>query len=476
MDRYGIFVDGSWQETGEWEDVRNKFTGEVLARVSVASREDVARAVRAARLAADRGPLPAYQRYEILLRARDLLTERVEDFARTIAAESGKPLKEARVEVSRAVQTLTLSGEEAKRIHGEGVPVEAAPGAENRLAFTIRAPVGVVCAISPFNFPLNLAAHKIAPALAAGNAVVHKPAGTTPLTAAKLCQVLVDAGLPPGYLNLVFGPGARVGDWLLEDPEIDMYTFTGSPAIGERIKAKSGLRRVTLELGNNSAVIVHKDAELATAARLSAARAFANAGQVCISVQRIYVQKDILDAFSDELVRATQALKVGDPLDPGTDVGPMISEAEAARAEDWVHEAVEGGAKLLTGGTREGPLFQPTVLADVHASMKVVCNEVFAPVVTVIRYDTIDEAIEAVNDSHYGLQAGIFTESLEVAMEAARRIRVGGVMVNDTSSFRADLMPYGGVKGSGMGREGPKYAVEEMTDLKVIVLNLKGAR
>lgn len=475
MERYGLFIDGGWRETGRWQEVRNKFTGEVIAQVSMASQEDVAQAVRAARRAADRGPLPPYQRYEILKRAGELLAERAEEFARTIAAEGGKPLKEARVEVSRAIQTLTLSGEEAKRIHGEGVPVEAAPGSENRMAFTIRVPVGVVCAISPFNFPLNLAAHKIGPALAAGNAVVHKPAGATPVTAAKLCQLLIDAGLPPGYLNLVFGPGSQVGEWLLENPEIDMYTFTGSAAVGERIKAKSGLRRVTLELGNNSAVIVHRDADLAAAAHLSAARAFANAGQVCISVQRIYVHQDVVDAFTEALVAATRALKVGDPLDPETDVGPMISEAEAARAEAWVQEAVAGGARILTGGTREGVLFQPTVLVDVQPHMKVVCNEIFAPVVTVIPYETLNEAIEAVNDSPYGLQAGIFTESLEVAMEAARRIRVGGVMVNDTSVYRADLMPYGGVKGSGIGREGPKYAIEEMTDLKLVVLNLKGA-
>ena len=475
MERYGLFIDGGWRETGRWQEVRNKFTGEVIAQVSMASQEDVAQAVRAARRAADRGPLPPYQRYEILKRAGELLAERAEEFARTIAAEGGKPLKEARVEVARAIQTLILSGEEAKRIHGEGVPVEAAPGSENRMAFTIRVPVGVVCAISPFNFPLNLAAHKIGPALAAGNAVVHKPAGATPVTAAKLCQLLIDAGLPPGYLNLVFGPGSQVGEWLLENPEIDMYTFTGSAAVGERIKAKSGLRRVTLELGNNSAVIVHRDADLAAAAHLSAARAFANAGQVCIAVQRIYVHQDVVDAFTEALVAATRALKVGDPLDPETDVGPMISEAEAARAEAWVQEAVAGGARILTGGTREGVLFQPTVLVDVQPHMKVVCNEIFAPVVTVIPYETLNEAIEAVNDSPYGLQAGIFTESLEVAMEAARRIRVGGVMVNDTSVYRADLMPYGGVKGSGIGREGPKYAIEEMTDLKLVVLNLKGA-
>ncbi|HEY8530903.1 MAG TPA: aldehyde dehydrogenase family protein, partial [Limnochorda sp.] len=413
MERYGLFIDGAWRETGRWQEVRNKFTGEVIAQVSVASQEDVAQAVRAARRAADRGPLPPYQRYEILKRAGELLAERAEEFARSIAAEGGKPLKEARVEVSRAVQTLTLSGEEAKRIHGEGVPVEAAPGSENRLAFTIRVPVGVVCAISPFNFPLNLAAHKIGPALAAGNAVVHKPAGATPVTAAKLCQLLIDAGLPPGYLNLVFGPGSQVGEWLLENPEIDMYTFTGSPAVGERIKTRSGLRRVTLELGNNSAVIVHRDADLATAARLSAARAFANAGQVCISVQRIYVHRDVVDAFREALVAATRALRVGDPLDPETDVGPMISEAEAARAEAWVQEAVAGGARILTGGTREGALLQPTVLVDVRPDMKVVCNEIFAPVVTVIPYETLNEAIEAVNDSPYGLQAGVFTESLE---------------------------------------------------------------
>ncbi|QIA27641.1 aldehyde dehydrogenase family protein [Thermaerobacter sp. PB12/4term] len=469
---YGLFIDGHWVERDENLPVRNKYTGEVIGYVARATRDDVERAVTAAQRAYRENPLPPYRRYQILKRASELIRERKPELARTIAAEAGKPLKDALAEVDRCTQTLEISAEEAKRIHGEQVPIEAAPGAENRLAFTLRVPVGVVAAISPFNFPLNLAAHKVGPSLAAGNAVVLKPATATPLSAVHLVQALADAGLPPGYLNLVTGAGGEVGEWLLADPRIAAYTFTGSAAVGERIKAASGLRRVVLELGNNSATIVCADADLDLAAARCARGAFANAGQICLSVQRIYVQRPVYEAFLEKLVAETRKLKVGDPLDPETDVGPMISEAEAERAEAWIREAVEQGARVLCGGRRQGAVLEPTVLVDVRPDMKVVCQEAFAPLVTVAPFEDVDEAIAMVNDSFYGLQAGIYTRDLQTAMKAARRIEVGGVMVNEIPNWRVDLMPYGGVKGSGIGREGPRYAIEHLTDLRLVVFNL----
>lgn len=453
-------------------NVYNKFTGEPIGSVPKATRDDTAAAVAAAYAAFRAGPLPPYRRFEILQGAARLVLEQKDRLARLIAAEAGKPLKEALLEVDRSVQTLELSGEEAKRIHGEEIPVAASPGSENRLAFTVRDPVGVVAAISPFNFPLNLVAHKVGPALAAGNTVVLKPASSTPLTSLELAEVFTEAGLPPGHLQVVTGSGSEVGEWLLADERIAFYTFTGSPAVGSRIKAASGLRGVALELGSTSAAIICADADLDTAADLSARRAFANAGQVCLSVQRVLVHEDVMDEFQQKFLAVTGSLSVGDPLDPDTDVGPMISEAEASRAEAWIQEAVEGGASVLAGGTRQGPLLQPTVLAGAGPDDKVVCEEIFAPVVTLIPFAEIDEAIAAVNDSPYGLQAGIFTRDIDTAFRAARRIHAGGVIINDTPAYRADLMPYGGVKNSGIGREGPRYAVEAMTELKVIVLNL----
>lgn len=452
--------------------VRNKYTGEIIAHVPRATREDVDRAVGAALQAFRQQPLSPYRRFEILRGAAEAIRGRRRELAETIAAEAGKPLTEAFVEVDRCAQTLEISAEEAKRIHGEQVPVEAAPGSENRLAFTIRMPIGVVCAISPFNFPLNLAAHKVGPALAAGNTVVLKPATATPLSSFHLADALREAGLPENHLHVVVGAGSDVGEWLLDDPRIAAYTFTGSAAVGKRIKERSGLRRVVLELGNNSAVVVCADADIRRAADLCARRAFASAGQICLSVQRIYVQRAVYKTFTEYLLTVTRSLKVGDPLDPETDVGPMISEAEAARAEQWIREAEAQGARVLCGGHRQGALLAPTVLSDVTPDMKVVCQEIFAPVVTLTPFDELDQAIAMVNDSPYGLQAGIFTRDLEAAFRAARHIEVGGLIVNDTPTYRVDLMPYGGVKESGLGREGPRYAIEHLTDLRIVVFNL----
>ncbi len=451
--------------------IRHKYTGEVLGELPVATKGDVDAAVARARRAAKR-PLSPYERYEILMNAAELVRARKEEFARTICREAGKPIQQARGEVDRGYQTLVASAEEAKRIAGEVVSLEGSPAGRGRIGFTLRRPVGVVCAITPFNFPLNLVAHKVGPGLAAGNALVLKPSNLTPLTAVLLAEALREAGLPEGYLNLVHGPGRQVGELLLEHPGIDMYTFTGSAAVGRRIRQAAGLRKVALELGNNSANVVCADAPLERAAKSLAAMAFAYAGQTCISVQRIYVQRPVYDAFLELFEREARALRVGDPEDESVHVGPMISEEEARRAEAWVREAVEGGATLRMGGERRGAVLLPAILTDVKPEMKVVCDEVFAPVVSVQPFESVDEAIAEVNASRYGLQAGVFTRDAHVAFRFARELEVGGVIINDTSSYRVDLMPYGGVKESGLGREGPRYAVEEMTDPVLVVWNL----
>lgn len=469
--RWGLYINGRWREGSRYVPVLHKYRQEVMAEVAEADEALVDEAVRAAQGALEERPLSPYRRFEILRRAADLLSQRREEFALTIAREAGKPLKYARVEVDRAIQTISLSGEEAKRIHGEQVPVDAAPGAEGRLAFTLRVPVGVVCAISPFNFPLNLVAHKVAPALAAGNAVVLKPATYTPLTSLMLAQLLEEAGLPPGYLNVVVGGGRTVGEALLRHPGIALYTFTGSPEVGERVKAATGLRRVILELGNNSPNLVARDANLDQAAQLLARFAYLYAGQFCISVQRIYVERPAYEPFLEKFVAAARAMKLGDPEEPDTDIGPLISEDDARRVEAWVEEAVQGGARRVLGGPRQGVLYPATVLTDVRPEMKVVCQEVFGPVASVVACSSFEEAIQQANDTEYGLQAGVFTRSLDRAVQAARSLRMGGVIVNDTSGFRVDLMPYGGVRRSGIGREGPRYAIEEMTDLRIVVLN-----
>ncbi len=449
--------------------VVHKFTGATLDEVAVAGATDVDAAVLAARGAGER-PLNPAERHRVLTAVADAVRSDADGLATLIAREGGKPRKDALTEVARAVETLTLSAMEARRLGGEVVPVEGSPGAEDRLAFTLRVPVGVVAAITPFNFPLNLVCHKVGPAIAAGNAVVLKPASATPLTAIRLVELFADAGLAPGVFNMVLGPGATVGEALLRHPGVDLYTFTGSPPVGRRIKEATGLRRVLLELGNNSPNIVCADADLERAAMLLARRGFGSAGQSCISVQRIYVERDAFEPFLDRLLEETGHLVTGDPEDPATDVGPMISEAEARRAEAWIREAVDGGARVLLGGDRQGAVLQPTVLVDVTPAMRVVCDEVFAPVVSVVPVDSLHEAIEASNATEYGLQAGIFTASLGHAVVAARRLRFGGVIVNDASAFRADVMPYGGVRGSGAGREGPRYAVEEMTEVRVVVI------
>jgi succinate-semialdehyde dehydrogenase/glutarate-semialdehyde dehydrogenase len=466
-----VLIGGEWVPTGARLEVHDKFDGTVVGTVGRATREVTERAVAAAQAAFRSTPFPAYRRYEVLSQAARLLEQRRAEVLGTMVAESGFTASDCANEFARCLQTLALSAEEAKRITGEIIPVQGAPGQDDRkLAFTVRMPVGVVCAITPFNAPLNTVAHKIAPALAAGNSVVLKPASYVPMTAALLCQVLVEAGVPPGYLSCVFG-GSDVGTWLLEDPRVRFYTFTGSTEVGRIIQRHAGLRRTQLELGNISATIVCADAKLAVAAEKCVGASFRKAGQVCTSVQRILVERSVLPAFADELLARTRGLKAGDPRAKDTFVGPMIAEKEAVRAESWVREAAGAGARLLVGGRRERAVLEPTILADVTPAMKVVAEEIFAPVISLVPFDTFDEAVAVANDTPFGLAVGLFTSDLTRALEAVRRLEMGSIHVNDTSSSRVDLMPYGGIKDSGFGQEGPRYAIRDMTEERLVTFN-----
>ncbi|SDX48406.1 aldehyde dehydrogenase family protein [Salimicrobium album] len=472
MEDFKLYIDGQWVDTEEKAEVLDKYSMEPYASVPQASEKEVDQAVKAAEDAYNEGPLPPYERFKILKKVSELMQERKEDLALTITKEAGKPLKQARTEIDRATQTVELSAEEAKRISGEGVPVEASPGSENRMAFTIRVPVGVVGAISPFNFPMNLVCHKIAPAIAAGNAVVLKPASKTPVTALKLASLFHEAGLRKGLFNVVIGSGSTVGNQMMQDERISLYTFTGSSKVGLKLKQNTGMNKLILELGNNSPVIIDKHADIDKAAENTAAKSYAFAGQTCISVQRLYVHEEVKKEFENKFIQALKKLKVGDPNDPDTDVGPMIGEKEAEAAVEWIEEAKSGGATVLHGGTRKGALLEPTVLTDVDESMKVVSEEVFAPVVSILSFSNLKEGVKEVNKSKYGLQGGIFTQNVNNAFYAARNVQVGGFMVNDSSQYRVDLMPYGGVKESGWGKEGPKYTIEDMTEERLVVMNL----
>lgn len=454
--------------------VLDKYTGERIGEVPVAGAEGVDRAVRDAHDAFSFwSERPAHERARILRTAAGLIEARRDEFATTIAREAGKAWKHAVGEVNRGIETFTFSAEEARRIHGETVPMDASTAGEHRVGFYLRMPVGVVAAITPFNFPLNLVAHKVGPALAAGNTIVLKPAEETPLTAVLLADVLAQAGLPDGALRLVHGDGPGTGEPLAAHPIPAKVSFTGSPPVGRRITQVAGLKRVTLELGNNSGTIVEPDADLEKAVPRTVMSAFANAGQVCLSLQRLYVHAAIYDTFVAEFVKQTRALRVGNPLDRDIDVGPLVSDEAADRATQWIHDAVTAGATLLAGGRREGRLVWPTVLADTTPEMAVMCREAFAPLVSIVRYDTFDQALRWLADSEYGLQAGVYTNDLRKAFEAVRRLDMGGVMVNDTSIFRADHMPYGGNRMSGIGREGVRFAIEEMTSIRMVVVNLE---
>ncbi len=459
--------------SGETITVRSPYDGHEIARVPACGPTEVDRAVAAATAALHDDPLPAWKRAEILDTAAHALRERVDEFARIIAEEAAKPIKTATVEASRAVSTFTFSALAARDLAGEIVPMEASDAGAGKLGFTLRRPIGVVGAISPFNFPLNLVAHKVAPAIAAGCPVVLKPASQTPISAIALAELLLDeCGLPPGHLNLVTGSGGSVGSAIVEHEGIAMITFTGSPEVGWDIKAKAPRKKVGLELGNNAPVIIEPDADVVTAATKIAVAGFSHAGQSCISTQRVYVHEDLGDAFLAELVPRVESLVVGDPLDPETDVSALISQAERDRVAGWIEEATAAGAKVATGGTVRDGVLEPTVLTDVASDMKICSLEVFGPVVGVQRYRRLDEAIALANDTRYGLQAAIFTADLSKALQAVQQLDFGGVLVNEVPTFRTDQMPYGGLRDSGNTREGPKYAVEEMTEPRLVVVQL----
>lgn len=464
-------IGGEWVETGEWIEVRSPYDGSLVARVAKAGAAEARAAVDAAERAM-RDPLPAHARAEILVRVAGHLERRHEEAARTICAEAGKPLKAARVEASRAISTFTMAAVEARKLTGEMIPMDASQAGEGKLAFTVRHPIGVVGAISPFNFPLNLVAHKIAPALAAGCAVVLKPASQTPLSALLLAELEEEAGLPPGWLNVLVGPAAELGDVLVEDERVKLLTFTGSGPVGWRLRERAPRKRVNLELGNATPVIVETDADLEQAAAKLAGNAFSFAGQSCISVQRIYVHRAVHDDFLARFLPRVEALVAGDPADETTDVGPLIDRANRDRVLAWIEEARAGGAEILAGGALEGELLRPTVIGNAGPALKVSCEEVFGPVCTVSAYDTLDEAIERANGTRFGLQAGIFTASLSAALRAAGELEFGGVTVNEAPTFRADQMPYGGIKDSGNTREGPAFAVREMTEERLVVVQL----
>jgi acyl-CoA reductase-like NAD-dependent aldehyde dehydrogenase len=464
-----LWIGGEYRSTSSYMELKNPFNLEGLAQIGIASQEDVDSAINAAEQARVKmAELPAFQRAEILEKVVQLLKDEHEECARIIALEAAKPLKTARMEVDRTIMTYTFAAHEARKIQGETVPMDAAPGGQGRLAFTVREPLGVIAAITPFNFPMNLVAHKVGPAIAAGNSVILKPASQTPLSAYKIAEYFHRAGLPAGALNVITGSGRSIGDILMKDDRIKMITFTGSPEVGSYIRGNSGLKRVTLELGSNSALIVDEGVDLEQVIPRVVNGAFAYQGQVCISIQRIYVHENIFETFVEQFVRITQKLKAGNPLEEDTDISAMITRGDVQRTQSWVDEAVRNGAELTLGGRAEEGIFLPTVLVNVPATEKVSCEEVFAPVVHINTFTEFSEAINLVNDSKYGLQAGIFTNDIHKALQAAKKLEVGGVMINEIPTFRVDQMPYGGVKMSGMGREGIKYAVEEMTELKLI--------
>ncbi len=464
-----MWIGGAEVTAPKTRDILVPFDGTVAGTVFEAGPEQVRAAIAAAQAAVPvMRSLSRFERGGILSRARAILLERKEEMARTIALESGKPIREARVEVDRGLFTLLFSAEEAHRLAGEEVPLDAHIAGAGRMAMTIREPLGIIAAITPFNFPLNLSLHKIGPAIAAGNAVVHKPASATPLCALLLARIFHEAGLPAGALNVITGPGSTIGDLLTQDSRIAMITFTGSPDVGQRIRSLAGMKRVTLELGSNSAVIVEPDADFAKAIPRCVAGAFAHSGQVCISIQRIYVHSSVFQSFTERLAAETAKLQTGHPLEDATDISSLINEAEAERISRWIDEAVAAGATLLTGGVRHRATITPAVLTQVPNGINISCREAFGPVVAVNSYDTLDEAIALVNNSDFGLQASIYTQNLGHAFRAAREVHVGGFHINEVPAFRADQMPYGGVKLSGTGREGPKYAIEEMSEIKLI--------
>lgn len=473
LGEFSSFIGGKWIETSEAVDVFSPYDGSLVAIVHQAGAQEIETAIaNASESFQSMRRMPVWKRAAALEKISAGIAARREEFALTIALEAGKPLKTARAEVDRAIFIYKVAAEESKRIYGEIVPLDWQPGMEGREAHIHLVPLGPVAGITPFNYPVSLVAHKVAPALAAGDPIIIRPASQTPVSAIKLAQVVSEAGLPEGAFSVVPST-TRIAAPLVEDERIRLLTFTGSPAVGWALKGQAGRKRVTLELGGNAGVIVHRDADLRYAAERVAWGGFQYAGQSCISVQRVYIHADVYETFRDELVRRVKALKAGDPLDESTDVGPLIDQGAAERVEAWVEEARQGGAQVLAGGLRNGNLWQPTILAELEPSMRVSCQEVFAPLVGLYRYTDVREAIQAVDNSDFGLQAGLFTNDLAVVHEAFENIEVGGLMVNDVSTFRIDHMPYGGVKESGTGREGLRYAIQEMSEMKLMAFNYR---
>jgi acyl-CoA reductase-like NAD-dependent aldehyde dehydrogenase len=465
-----LFTAGGWRDGDSVEALPDKYTGETVAEVHYPSRPQTEAALAALADAQQRVRWTPYERYQALARASELLSERADAAARTMVTDSGFTLGDARREVDRAVQTLLLCGEEAKRLAGEMVPIDGAPGVRDRLAFTVYHPLGVVCAITPFNSPLNTVLHKVGPALAAGNAVLLKPASQTPLTAALVIELLLDAGVPPELMAMLNGGGRTVGQWLLESPVPAFYAFTGSTEVGEHIHRSIGLRRAQLEMGSISSTIICDDADLDRCLPLCVNAGFRKAGQVCTSVQRLYVHEAVTADVVAGLAKLLSGKKVGDPADPDTFVGPLISPAEAQRVESWTRGAAAQGAEVVAGGQRDSAVVSPTVLAGVTPDMTVMAREIFGPVVVVRGFGDLEQAIEEINDTPYGLAAGIFTRDLNRALTAAQRLRMGSVHINETSSSRVDMMPYTGVKASGLGKEGPWWAIREMSEERLITM------
>lgn len=467
-----MHVGGEWVDKPQKIEVLNPFDGTVVDTIPKGDHNDIAKALETAERGAKvMAKMTGYERYEILHKVSEMMAERVDELARTITLEEGKILAEATIEASRAGEIITLSAEEAKRLYGEVIPLEGAPGVQGKFGFTVRVPCGIVVGISPFNFPLHLVCHKIGPAIAAGNAIVLKPATDTPLSALKLVELFLEAGTPPEAVQCVTGSGGEIGDALCSDRRVRKITFTGSRDVGEHICHVAGLKRVTMELGSNSPLIIMPDADPEKAAQAAAASGYSNAGQVCISTQRVIAHEKIYGDFLDAFKTTVEGISTGDPMEEPTKMGPMIRENDAVRVSEWVHEAVSDGAELLTGGDRNGQIYAPTLIANVKPEMKISCDEVFGPVVGVARVGNIDDAIALANDTNYGLSAAIFTQNIDWAMKFVREVESGNLMVNWGTQWRADLMPYGGVKESGMGKEGPKYAVQEMTEIKMAIFH-----
>ena len=467
------FVNGEWLIEGrERLKVVSPYSGEVIGEQVIASKNDVERALQSAfDSKKEIKAIPAYKRANILKKAAELLHEKRDSFAKLISLELGKPLKNTLDEVARSVETLQLSGEEAKRLIGESIPGDASERGTNVIAMTFRVPIGVVAAITPFNSPLNLVCHKVGPAFAAGNTVILKPAPQSSLIATALLELLIEAGFPPSAVNMVLG-GVEIGQQIVKDDRVNVISFTGGTVASRNICSIAGMKKVLLELGGNAATIIHEDADLARAALMCAKTGYSNSGQSCISVQRIYVHQNVVSEFKELLKHEVAKLKVGDPLSLETDVGTLVDEKAASRIINWIDQSVNEGAELVFGGKQNGANVQPTILYNPSKTSNVVCQEVFGPIVSILPYEDIYEAIEEANDSEFGLQAGIFTNQLDLAYKVAHSLEVGGIVINGTSNFRLDHWPYGGVKNSGIGREGPRFAIEDMTETKMIVLQL----